>query len=56
MNETKVRALELAVQFFCSAPKETIDNVIKGRQREGKIVHLPDLILEAAEKFRGYIS
>ena len=56
MDETKVRALGMAIQFFSMAPEKTIENVVKGRKREGKIVHLPDLVIEVAEKFKEYID
>jgi len=56
MNEVKAKALEMAIRFFSVAPEKTIDNVIKGREHEGKKVHLPDVILEIAEKFEKYID
>ena len=55
MNETKVKALELAIQVFCAAPQKTIDDAIKGKEKEGGRIYTSDLILEIAQKFEKYM-
>jgi len=55
MDETKMRALELTIQAFCAMPQQTIDDSIRGKEKEGKRIYISDLILEIAEKFEKYM-